>query len=43
MLLRVQLLNHFGTPLGVIRMYGDRDKFLEAVRDLKTGLYEAAA
>jgi type I restriction enzyme R subunit len=41
--LRVQPLNHFGTPLEIVKLFGDRDKFLEAVRDLKAGLYEAAA
>jgi type I restriction enzyme, R subunit len=41
--LRVQPLNHFGTPLEIVKLFGDRDKFLEAIRDLKAGLYESAA
>jgi type I restriction enzyme, R subunit len=41
--LRVQPLNHFGTPLEIVKLFGNRDKFLEAIRELKAGLYEAAA
>jgi type I restriction enzyme R subunit len=41
--LRVQPLNHFGTPLEIVKLFGDRDKFLEAIRELKAGLYESAA
>ena len=41
--LRVQPLNQFGTPLEIVKLFGDREKFLEAIRDLKAILYEAAA
>lgn len=41
--LRVQPLNHFGTPLEIVKLFGNRDKFQEAIRELKAGLYEAAA
>ena len=40
--LRVQPLNEFGTPVEIIRLFGGREKYEEAVRDLESALYALA-
>ena len=42
-ILRVDPLTAFGTPVEIIRMFGDRAAYLAAIRDLETALYEKAA
>lgn len=40
--LRVQPLNQLGTPAEIIRRFGGREQYLEAVRELERQLYAAA-
>jgi type I restriction enzyme, R subunit len=40
--LRVQPLNQLGTPAEIIRRFGGREQYLEAVRELERELYTAA-
>lgn len=40
--LRVQPINQFGTPVEIVRMFGGRDQYEQAVRDLETALYALA-
>ena len=40
--LKVQPFNKYGTPLEIIKAFGGRDKYFEAVRELEKNLYEAA-
>ena len=37
--LRVQPFPEMGTPLEIIRRFGSREKYLEALRDLESELY----
>ena len=39
--LRVQPINKFGTPVEIVNMFGGRDKFTSAIKDLETALYVA--
>lgn len=41
-ILRVEPLTEFGSPMEIIKEFGGRDKYLEAIRDLEKELYEAA-
>jgi len=41
-ILRVQPLNRLGTPVELVRHFGGREKYLQAVRELETQLYAAA-
>lgn len=41
-ILRVQPLNQFGTPVEIVRMFGGRDAYEQAVRDLEAALYALA-
>ena len=41
--LRVQPLNQLGTPLEIVKLFGGRDKYEKAVRELESLLYETAA
>jgi type I restriction enzyme R subunit len=40
--LRVQPLDRFGTPVEIVKRFGGRRQFEEALRDLETQLYETA-
>jgi len=41
--LRVQPLNQLGTPLEIVKLFGSRDKYEQAVRELESLLCETAA
>jgi type I restriction enzyme R subunit len=41
--LRVQPLNRLGTPVELVRHFGGREKYLQAVRELEKELYQASA
>jgi type I restriction enzyme R subunit len=40
--LRVQPLSKFGTPVEIVRLFGGKDKYEQAVRDLESALYALA-
>ena len=40
--LKVQPLTEFGTPLEIIQMFGGKDQYLAALRELEKQLYAAA-
>jgi len=40
--LKVQPINELGTPLEIVKMFGGRDKYLEAIRELESQLYSVA-
>jgi type I restriction enzyme R subunit len=42
-ILKVDPLRDFGTPVEIIRLFGGRDNYLAAIRDLETALYDKAA
>jgi type I restriction enzyme R subunit len=39
--LKVQPFNRLGTPVELVRIFGGREKYLQAVRELETALYVA--
>ena len=41
--LRIQPFNQFGTPVEIIGMFGGKEKYLEALREMQSLLYETAA
>jgi type I restriction enzyme R subunit len=41
--LRVQPLNQFGTPVEIVKLFGGRDEYVNAIRELESLLYGAAA
>ena len=41
--LRVQPINKFGTAVEIVGLFGGREKYLEAVRELETLIYSPAA
>jgi len=42
-ILRVQPLDQFGTPVEIVKLFGGREQYLKAIRDLEAALYESAA
>jgi type I restriction enzyme R subunit len=38
--LKVQPFNRLGTPVEIVRIFGGREKYLQAVRELETALYQ---
>jgi hypothetical protein len=42
-ILKVDLLRAFGTPVEIVKLFGGRDNYLAAIRELETALYERAA
>ncbi|MBD2491982.1 EcoAI/FtnUII family type I restriction enzme subunit R [Aulosira sp. FACHB-615] len=40
--LRVQPINQLGTPMEIIKLFGDKQKYLAALQELKTQLYMAS-
>ena len=40
--LKVQPLNQLGTPLEIVDMFGGKDEYLQALRELQKQLYAAA-
>ena len=42
-ILRVEPLRAFGTPVEIVRLFGDRGTYLAAIRELEAALYERAA
>lgn len=41
--LKVEPLNDFGTPIEIINLFGSREKYLEAIKELSQELYKVAA
>jgi type I site-specific restriction endonuclease len=41
--LKVDPFTEFGTPIEIIKMFGGRDQYLQAVHDLENQLYEKAS
>lgn len=41
--LKVQPINQFGTPIEIVKLFGGRDQYFAAVRELEALLYRAAA
>jgi type I restriction enzyme, R subunit len=42
-ILKVDPLTHFGTPIEIINLFGGKNKYLAAIRELETALYQKAA
>jgi len=42
-ILKVDPLRAFGTPVEIVKLFGGRENYLAAVRELETALYEKAA
>ncbi len=42
-ILKVDPLTKFGTPIEIVKLFGGRDKYLAAVQELETQLYQRAA
>jgi len=40
-ILRIQPFSEFGTPMQIIEEFGGKEKYLEAVRELESEIYEA--
>ncbi len=41
-ILKVDPLTRFGTPIEIVKLFGGKDNYLAAIRDLETELYQAA-
>jgi type I restriction enzyme R subunit len=41
-ILKVDPLTRFGTPVEIVKLFGGKDNYLAAIRDLETELYQAA-
>ena len=42
-ILKVDPLTHFGTPIEIINLFGGKNNYLAAIRELETALYERVA
>ncbi len=42
-ILKVRPLSDFGSPLEIIRQFGSKEKYLEAIKELETELYKTSA
>jgi type I restriction enzyme R subunit len=42
-ILKVDPLTAFGTPMEIIKLFGDKATYLSAIRDLEAALYQKAA
>ncbi|MCH5373278.1 MAG: hypothetical protein JJ992_04835 [Planctomycetes bacterium] len=42
-IVRVQPLDQFGMPVEIVNLFGGREQYLKAIRDLEAVLYESAA
>ena len=42
-ILKVDPLTHFGTPIEIVNLFGGKNNYLAAIRELKTALYQKAA
>jgi type I restriction enzyme R subunit len=42
-ILKVDPLTHFGTPIEIVRLFGDKAAYLTAIRELEAQLYQEAA
>jgi len=42
-ILKVDPLRGFGTPIEIVQLFGGKEKYLEAIRDLEDALYQTAA
>ena len=42
-ILKVDPLTTFGTPVEIVKLFGGRDGYLAAIRELETALYRKAA
>jgi len=40
--LKLQPINEHGTPIEIIKSFGGKDKYQEAIKDLKDQIYAAA-
>ena len=41
-ILKVQPIDRFGTPLEIVRLFGGREKYLAALKELESQIYAAA-
>ncbi|MDD4538349.1 MAG: type I restriction-modification enzyme R subunit C-terminal domain-containing protein, partial [Lentisphaeria bacterium] len=42
-ILKVDPLRAFGTPVEIVSLFGGRDNYLSAIRELETALYQKVA
>ncbi len=42
-ILKVEPIRHLGTPVEIVRSFGDREKYQAAIRELQAALYPKAA
>jgi type I restriction enzyme R subunit len=42
-ILKVTPLSTFGTPVEIIKLFGGKERYLEAIHELETQLYKQAA
>ena len=42
-ILKVDPLTAFGTPMEIIKLFGDKESYLAAIRELENALYHEAA
>jgi type I restriction enzyme, R subunit len=42
-ILKVDPLTAFGTPMEIIKLFGDKDTYLSAIREMEAALYHEAA